>query len=134
MISENLHRGRDYSKKEIEEIFETKFGFSLKGITLRKWDSDTSYIIIFSRANGPYTDVLKDDILIYDGEGLHKDQTLTGANKAIIHSNETNRIMFGFHQETPNGKWKFIGLLKLLQYEYKTKHGFKTYEFMFKIY
>jgi hypothetical protein len=129
----DLQKGIKYTKHEIEEIFNTKFGYGIKGITLRRWHDDTPYTIIFSRSRGPYSDIFNGSYLYYDGEGLKQDQKLTVANKALIESNKCNRIIFGFKQEEPNGKWKYIGMLKLVDYEYKLKDGFKKYEFKFKL-
>jgi len=129
----NLIQNKDYTKKEIEEKFNTNFGFSIKGITLRRWHDNTPYIIIFSRSKGPYSDRIENNILLYDGEGLKQNQKLTVANKAIIESNNTGRIIFGFRQEELNKKWKFLGNLKFVDYEYKFKDGYKRYEFKLKI-
>ena len=129
MIDVDLTTNEEYTKKEIEEIFNTDFGYGIKGITLRRWHGDTPYTIIFSRDRGPYSDKIIDGILYYDGEGLKQHQRLTAANKAILESNETQRIIFGFRQEQTSGKWRFIGNLKLVDYEYKLKDGYKKYEF-----
>ena len=133
MMNVNLKQNNEYTKKEIEEIFKTNFGYSIKGITLRKWHDETPYTIIFSRFKGPYSDEFREGYLIYDGEGLKQEQKLTAANKAIIESNETKRIIFGFRQEETSGKWKYIGNLKLVGYEYKFKDGYKRYEFKLKL-
>jgi len=128
----NLQLNKEYTKDEIEEIFNTNFGYIVKGITLRKWEDETPYIILFSRKQGLYTDKIEGDILYYDGEGLNKNQKLTAANKALIESNNTGRIIFGFRQESIDGKWKYIGILKVIDYKYITKRGFGTYEFKIK--
>lgn len=133
MLVNGLNPGNYYSKKEIEEIFNTKFGYSIKGITLRRWEDNTPYTIIFSRNNGPYSDYFDGNILLYDGEGLNQNQKLTVANKAVIDSNKNNRLIFGFRQENSKKKWKYLGILKLLSYEYKLKDGFKKYEFRFEV-
>jgi len=96
MIDADVVQDKEYSKKEIDEIFDTKFGYSIKGITLRRGHDDSPYIIIFSRSRGPYSDKYIGDFLYYDGEGLKQDQKFKRRNKAIIESNETGRIIFGF--------------------------------------
>ena len=98
MNNVDLSVGKLYSKNEIEEIFDTRFGYSVKGITLRKWKNNEPYIIIFSRSTGPYSDYFDENILYYDGEGLNQNQKLTVANKAVIESVDTGRIIFGFKQ------------------------------------
>ena len=133
MIDVDLTTDKEYTKKEIEEIFNTNFGYSIKGITLRRWHDDIPYTIIFSRNEGPYSDRIIGGILYYDGEGLKQHQRLTAANKAILESNETQRIIFGFRQEQTSGKWRYLGNLKLVDYEYKLKDGFKKYEFKLRL-
>ena len=96
MLDVDLTPGNYYSKNEIEKIFDTKFGYGIKGITLRRWHDNTPYTIIFSRSNGPYSDSFNGNVFSYDGEGLNQDQKLTVANKAIIESNKNNRIILIF--------------------------------------
>lgn len=129
----DLELWREYSKGEVETIFNTKFGSRIKGINIRRWVDGTPYIIIFSKEEGPYSDRLERDILYYDGEGRGKDQKLTPANKALINSNETGRPIFGFRQRKDSNKWQYIGILKVIDYNYILKDGYKTYEFKLKI-
>lgn len=124
--------GREYTKEEIEAIFDTNFGSRMKGITLRRWNDGTPYIIIFSREEGPYTDRMEGDILYYDGEGLGKDQKLTTANKTLMESNQTGRPIFGFRQREDSDRWRYIGILKVIDCNYILKEGYKTYEFKLK--
>jgi len=128
----DLEIGEELSKEEIEDKFNTNFGPRIKGITLRRWEDDTPYILLFSRAAGPYSDKIIEDVLYYDGEGQNKDQELTTANKALIESNETGRTIYGFIQEDEKGPWKYIGILEVLDYSYIKKDGYMKYEFKLK--
>jgi len=123
MIPVNLDVNNEYSKEEIENIFNTKFGFNIKGITLRIWDDSIPYIILFSKERGPYN----------DREDGNIDQKLTTANKTLLNSNESGRIIFGFRQYVNSNKWLYIGELKLVDYEYINKNGYMTYQFKLKI-
>ena len=78
----NLEIGRLYTKKEIEEEFDTNFGHSIKGITLRKMKDGTPYIILFSTPKGReiYGDDNQGDVFKYRGEGAEGDQKMTTAN------------------------------------------------------
>jgi putative restriction endonuclease len=125
----NLKIGDKFTKDEIEAKFNTNFGRSIRGITLSKWEDETRYILLFSRADGPYTDKFEGDVLYYDGEGQNKDQELTDSNKALIESNETGRAIYGFRQYEPRGRWEYLGILEVLDYSYMKKNGFMTYEF-----
>ena len=49
----NLTLNKEYTKEEIESIFDTRFGYGIKGINLRKFKDDKSCIILFSKQFGP---------------------------------------------------------------------------------
>lgn len=125
----DLTLNKDYTKEEVETIFSTNFGYGIKGITLRKYKNGKSYIILFSKENGPYSDEFSENAFYYDGEGINKDQKLTAANKALVNAKEDRRTIYGFRQESKRGMWRYIGILKVLDYEYVPKNGFKTYVF-----
>ena len=42
------------------------------------------------------------------------------------------RTIYGFRQEGKKGLWKYIGLLKVIGWEYVPKNGFNTYIFKLK--
>ena len=69
------------------------------------------------------------ETFIYKGEGLDGDQDLTVANKALINANTDGRLIFGFHQEEPKGKWKYIGILEVIDFDYAFRETRKVYEF-----
>jgi putative restriction endonuclease len=129
----DIELNNNYSLKEIEEIFNTNFGSRIKGITLRKWNDRTPYILLFSRRHGPYSDKIEGNIFYYDGEGKDKDQCLTAANKALIESNKTGRIIFGFRQGSEGGKWRYLGILNVFDVNYVQKNQYKVYEFKLRI-
>ena len=127
---QKLNIGLTYSKKEIEEIFDTNFGHSISGINLRNLSDGTKAILLFSSVKGPYSDRSEEDIIIYSGEGIEGDQKLTTANKALINSNSDGRIIFGFEKIDPKStEWVYMGLLKVFDYDYVSKNGRKHYEF-----
>lgn len=128
----DIRIGDILSKEEIEIKFDTNFGNRIRGINLRRWEDGTPYIIIFSRSDGPYFDKFEDGLLYYDGEGQGKDQKLTTNNKALIESNTKGKTIFGFRQKEV-GKWEYLGVLEVLDYNYFEKHGFMTYEFKLKL-
>lgn len=118
---------KEYNKDEIEAIFDTHFGYGIKGINLRKYSDNRPYIILFSKQSGPYTDEFNKDSFFYDGEGVKKDQKLTAANKALVDAKDDHRKIYGFRQEGKRGIWRYIGTLKVLSYDYVPKNGFMTY-------
>jgi len=130
MNLEILKIGQNYYKKEIEEIFETNFGHSISGINLRNLGDGTKAILLFSSVKGPYSDRSDEDIIYYSGEGMEGDQKLTNANKALIKSNSEGRVIFGFEKTDPKStEWVYMGLLKVLDYDYVPQNGRKVYEF-----
>lgn len=131
-MSFNLTLNKDYAKEEIESIFDTRFGYGIKGINLRKYKDGRPYIILFSKQSGPYTDEFNENIFSYDGEGVNKNQELTAANKALIDSQTDERRIYGFRQDSIRGIWKYIGLLKVIEWKYAPKNGFGTYVFKLK--
>lgn len=118
-----------YLKEEIEKIFNTNFGARIKGINLRIWDGTIPYIILFSRVDGPYFDNISGNFFYYEGEGLEGDQHLTAANKALTNANAEDRTIYVFRQEEAGGKWKYIGISKVINYDYVQKNGRKVYVF-----
>lgn len=131
-MSFNLTLNKEYSKEEIESIFNTRFGYGIKGINLRKYENGRPYLILFSKQFGPYTDEFSENIFSYDGEGVNKNQKLTAANKALTDSQTDGRDIYGFRQDSEKGVWKYIGLLKVIEWEYTPKNGFNTYVFKLK--
>lgn len=131
-MSFNLTLNKEYAKEEIESIFNTRFGYGIKGINLRKYENGRPYIILFSKQFGPYTDEFSENIFSYDGEGVNKNQKLTAANKALADSQIDRRDIYGFRQDGEKGVWKYIGLLNVINWKYTPKNGFNTYVFKLK--
>lgn len=125
----NIKLNEFYSKEEIEKIFKTNFGARIKGITLRVWEDKSPYILLFSRVDGPYSDNIVGNTFYYDGEGLEGDQKLTTANKSLINSNTDNRTIYVFRQEVAGEKWKYIGIARVIDYEYIRKNDRLVYQF-----
>lgn len=128
----DINLGDEFTQSEIEKKFNTKFGHSIRGISLRNWDNETKYIILTSSANSPYSDNFEGNIIYYDGEGQNKHQKETDANVGLIKSNENNRPIYFFKQYETKGKWKYLGIMEVLDYNYVEKNGFMTYEFKLK--
>jgi hypothetical protein len=126
-MNPSLELDHEYTKNEIENIFDTNFGNRIKGITLRRWADGTPYIILFSRATGPYADQMDGNEFLYDGEGTGKDQTYTTANKILAESGTTGRVIYGFRQDVPNGKWRHMGTLRVVDCKYEKKTKYWTY-------
>jgi len=131
-MSFSLILNKEYTKEEIESIFDTRFGYGIKGINLRKFTDGRPYIILFSKQFGPYTDEFSENSFSYDREGVNKNQKLTAANKALTDSQTDGREIYGFRQNHEKGVWKYLGLLKVIDWKYTPKNGFNTYVFKLK--
>ena len=123
-----------YSKQEIEKEFSTNFGPRIKGITLRRSLDGDPYILLFASAKGAfvYGDKVDNDIFYYKGEGVEGDQKLTTANKALRDSNLTERPIYGFRQEEEGGKYRYLGLVSVIDWAYVDFNGRKVYDFKLK--
>ena len=104
----------------------------MRGISLRKWEDGTKYIILTSSANSPYSDNIDGDIVYYDGEGQNQDQKETAANIGLMKSNENDRPIYFFKQHQTKGKCEYLGIMEVIDYKYVQKTGFMTYEFKLK--
>lgn len=133
-LSVDLILNNLYSKEEIETAFTTDFGPRIKGITLRRSEQDNPYIILFATVKGAiaYGDIVDGNIFYYKGEGADGDQILTPANKALINSTLDNKPIYGFRQEEEGGKYKYLGLISLLDWAYINYGGRKVYNFKFQ--
>lgn len=126
----NIEINQKYNKTQIEEIFKTNFGHSISGINLRNQVNGQKIILLFSSVTGLYEDKIEGDEFYYIGEGLNGDQKLTTANKALINSNQENRIIYGFRKEDPKSTlWTYNGILKVIDYDYVLQNGRMVYEF-----
>lgn len=130
----NLNLNGFYTKNEIEDAFNTKFGSRIKGINLRRDELLEPYIILFATAMGAilYGDRIDGGTFYYKGEGQMGDQKLTPANKALINSNINNELIYAFRQEEVLGKFKYLGLVSVIDWSYIEYEGRMVYDFKFK--
>jgi putative restriction endonuclease len=133
MINIQLEIDRTYTKEDLESLLHTNFGMQIKGITQRRSDQGEQFILLFSRATGPYTDRIEGTTLYYDGEGSNKDQYQTPANRALINASISELPIFGFRQDGEGQGWRYMGMLNVVDYSYFPKKGFMTYEFKLSI-
>ncbi|MDQ2052876.1 hypothetical protein RBH26_20755 [Natronolimnohabitans sp. A-GB9] len=83
--SSKLSVGDSLTQEEIEEAFNTGFGYRISGINPRRDDQDRRYILLFANEEGPYNDSVKQGRFEYIGEGLSGDQSEDSpGNSALI--------------------------------------------------
>jgi putative restriction endonuclease len=123
----NVEINNKYTLKELKIIFGK--GFFGNGIAIRNLEN-TKAIFLFSTKNDFYEDREDKEYIYYTGEGQEGDQKLTIANKALINSNKENRIIYGFRKEDPKSTlWTYLGILKVIDYDYVLQNGRMVYEF-----
>ncbi|WP_436345878.1 HNH endonuclease [Natronorubrum sp. FCH18a] len=117
-----LECGEYYSQTELESAFDTSFGSYIKGISPRTDDDgERAYIIVKAREDGPYGDDLDGERFTYIGEGVPAkgDQSLTGANKALLEQAEVEPIpVYFFFQPADNSELRYEGLVDVVDVRY----------------
>ncbi|AUB55244.1 hypothetical protein BK007_03920 [Methanobacterium subterraneum] len=130
-----LKINQEYTSKELEIIFDTKFGYGPNGINIRILDDKSKHILLFATPYGPYENYENDNKLYYEGEGPDKtkDQVMERGNYALKNANTNNYPIYGFQQHEKGGKWKYIGILNVLDYKHHFReNGTKYYVFELK--
>src|SRR3990170_3888129 len=91
-----LIRGGRYTRQQIEHAFRIRFGYQINGIVVRNLNpkSDQRLIVLFSRSDGPYSDLIVGDTITYDGAGLRGDQSMTGVNRVLEEQGRTDGFQF----------------------------------------
>jgi hypothetical protein len=102
--------GREYSKEELEELFQVNFGYQITGIVVRRIEgrSENRLILLFQRDEGPYPDEVTNNRISYVGAGLRGDQSLSGVNRVLAERGPVDGVHY-FHQSGGSTKWKYLG-------------------------
>lgn len=118
----DLECGERYTQQELENAFDTNFGSYIKGISPRTDDDgELSYIILKAREDGPYGDDLAGKRFTYIGEGVPSkgDQSLTGANSALLEQSEGGVVpVYFFYQPAESDTLRYRGLVDVVSAEY----------------
>lgn len=116
--------GDHLSQEEIEEAFETGFGYQITGINPRRDDHDRRYVLVFANEDGPYDDTVTQGQFEYIGEGLSGDQSETSpGNSTLIDAISSDIPVHFFYQQSGNGEWEYQGLIDVLDYEFEEQGG-----------
>lgn len=92
-----ISAGEELTKEEIEEVFDTGFGYQISGINPRRDQNDRRYILLFSKDDGPYADSVSGIEFEYLGEGLEGDQSQNSpGNSALIDAVNTTIPIYFF--------------------------------------
>lgn len=117
---EGISHGDYLSQDEIEEVFDTGFGYRISGINPRRDDQDRRYVLVFAHEDGPYDDSVTEGRFRYVGEGLSGDQSESSpGNSALIDAITSNIPVHFFYQGSDESDWEYQGLVDVVEYEFE---------------
>lgn len=130
---EGIVVGNYYKKDEIEEAFDTGFGYQISGINPRRDGQDNRYVLVFANEDGPYDDSVTRGRFEYIGEGLSGDQSESSpGNSVLIDAISSGIPVHFFYQDSGDGEWEYQGLVDVLDYQFGEKDGRKVLIFDMK--
>jgi putative restriction endonuclease len=121
---DGLTEGERVTQEEIEEAFDTGFGYRISGINPRRDQQDRRYVLVFANEDGPYDDSVTQGRFEYVGEGLSGDQSETSpGNSTLIDAIGGGIPVHFFYQSESDDKWEYQGLVDVLDYEFVERDG-----------
>lgn len=121
---DDIALGEELAQQEIEEAFETGFGYQISGINPRRDGQDRRYILVFANEDGPYDDSVKHGRFEYVGEGLSGDQKETSpGNSALIDAISSEIPIYFFYKEHEGPEWEYQGLVRVRDYHFEERDG-----------
>ncbi|WP_254767572.1 hypothetical protein [Salinilacihabitans rarus] len=119
-----INIGERYTQDDIEEAFDTGFGYQISGINPRRDSQDRRYVLLFANEDGPYDDSVTRGRFEYDGEGLSGDQSESSpGNSVLIDAISAGTPVHFFYQDSGDGEWEYQGLVDVLGYRFEQKGG-----------
>ena len=116
--------GDRLTQDEIEERFDTGFGYRISGINPRRDVNDNRYLLIFANEDGPYDDSVTQGRFEYIGEGLEGDQSEDSpGNSALIDAVSSDFPVYFFYSETDRPEWEYQGEVDVLGYQPEERGG-----------
>jgi len=116
--------GGQYTHDDIEEAFDTGFGYQISGINPRRDSHDRRYVLLFANEDGPYDDSVTQGTFEYIGEGLSGDQSESSpGNSVLIDAISAGTPIHFFYQDTGDGEWEYQGLVDVLDYRKERQDG-----------
>lgn len=117
-------------KTEIEDRFDTNFGYQISGINVRTDENEKRYILLFASEMGPYDDSVGDKRFEYVGEGLEGDQKENSpGNAALLEAVDRPTPIYFFYKSTDGAEWEYQGRVDVDDYEYVERDGRKVFVF-----
>lgn len=123
-LPDEISVGRKYSQEEIEEAFDTGFGYQISGINPRRDSKDRQYVLVFANEDGPYDDSVTEGRFEYVGEGLSGDQSESSpGNSVLIDSVSGDTPVHFFYQDSGDGQWESQGKVEVLNWQFERRGG-----------
>lgn len=126
-----LDIGEMLTQSEVEQAFDTDFGYQFRGITYRSPD-EGKYIILLINEGEIYDDELgRDGGFTYEGEGVPKkgDQQLTVSNQALIDAIDDLIPVYLFMSEEGIDQYEYQGLVEVKDCRYVSDGERMVYRF-----
>jgi len=130
-LARPLDIGESLTQTEVEDVFDTDFGYQFKGITLRAPD-EGRYVILLANEGEIYDDELgQGDDFTYLGEGVREkgDQKETASNTALVDAIEDPIPIYLFTSEEGDTQYEYRGLVEVRDYEYVSDGSRRVYRF-----
>lgn len=121
---EGIEVGDSLTQEEIEDAYNTGFGYRISGINPRRDDHDRRYILLFANEDGPYSDSVTQGRFEYIGEGLEGDQSEDSpGNSALVDAQTSDIPVHFFYKRVEGNDWEYQGLVDVVDYEFQEKDG-----------
>lgn len=130
-LTREISRGETFSQEEVENVFDTDFGYQFRGITYRRPD-EGKYVILLSNEGEVYDDeITAKDRFTYEGEGMPEkgDQKETPANRALINAVLEPIPIYLFTSVEGIDEYKYQGLVEVNDYQYVKSGDRMVYRF-----
>jgi len=122
-----LEVGDRLTQEEIEDAFNTGFGYRISGINPRRDENDNRFILVFANKDGPYSDSVRQGEFEYIGEGLQGDQSEESpGNSALIDAISGRFPVYFFYKEQDSAGWEYQGEIDVLSYRREEQDGRKV--------
>jgi putative restriction endonuclease len=131
-LSRPLQIGETLSQSEVENVFDTDFGYQFRGITLRA-PNEGRYVILLANKGEIYDDEIgSGSQFTYEGEGVPEkgDQTETTANIALIDAVEDPIPIYLFTSEEGVDEYEYRGLVDVQNYRYVSDGERMVYRYL----
>jgi len=124
MPPEEISVGDRLTQEEIEDVFDTGFGYRISGINVRRDNQDRQYVLVFANEDGPYEDSVRQGRFEYVGEGQIGDQSESNPSNSILIDAIKGGIPVHFFYKSKGAElWEYQGLVDVLDYEFVEQGG-----------